>query len=48
MIRSCNAKLEPERHHVPKNRIYLMCRNVFVSGHPGERICRKCKGVMVW
>ena len=43
-----HLKPEPDKTYEPKVRKCLMCREVFTSTWPGERICSRCKSSGAW
>ena len=45
---SPTQKPKPDRVYSAKRRTCLMCRLVFESTWPGERVCRKCKATAGW
>lgn len=43
-----HSKPAPDKTHERKSRHCLMCTKQFVSGWPGERVCKRCKSTAAW
>ena len=43
-----NKKPKSDREHTQKRRRCLMCRKLFMSAWPGQRICTDCKQSGAW